>query len=122
MQALVMSCLACSTHTHVHGAHALCKTSLSYYLSGLTCTQADLNLGKITTPHFQVLDTQNANENIMDCNENLAWGKQEPLVHPYVFWCQTKDEKLVKNIHFTFFSCSNHNFYIIPNNIFSIEY
>ena len=55
--------------------------------------QADLNLAKITTSHFQVLNTQNANqympnmipiaylnENLTDCNENLAWGKQEPLV------------------------------------------
>ena len=28
------------------------------------------------------------NENFMDCNENLAWGKQEPLIHPYVFLIQ----------------------------------
>ena len=26
------------------------------------------------------------NENLPDCNENLAWGNQEPLVHSYVFW------------------------------------
>ena len=37
------------------------------------------------------------NENFMDCNENLAWGKQEPFVHPYVFWYKTKGEKVAKN-------------------------
>ena len=50
--------------------------------------QADLNLGKITASHFWVLNAQNANENMpnmipieylnenfMDCNENLVWGK-----------------------------------------------
>ena len=83
--------------------------------------QADSNIVKITAPHFQVLDTQNANENMpnmipiaylnenfMDCNENLAWGKQEPLIHPYMFTKQKvrKQQKL----HFTFFSCCNHNF------------
>ena len=45
----------------------------------------------------------------MDCNETLAWGKQEPLIHPYVFSYTTKGEK-VQKLHFTVFSCSNHNF------------
>ena len=35
------------------------------------------------------------NENFMDSNENLAWGKQEPLIHPYVSWYTTKGEKAV---------------------------
>ena len=35
------------------------------------------------------------NENLRYCNENLAWGKQEP--HPYVSWYSTKGEKAVKN-------------------------
>ena len=71
--------------------------------------QADPNLAKITTSHFWVLNTQSANvnmpnmipiayhnENFMDCNENLAWGKQEPLIHPYMFWYKTKGEKALK--------------------------
>ena len=33
------------------------------------------------------------NQNLRHCNENLAWGKQEPLIHPYVFWYSTKGEK-----------------------------
>ena len=51
--------------------------------------QANLNLGKITTSHFQVLNGNRnmpnmipiayLNENFTDCNENLAGGKQEPL-------------------------------------------
>ena len=32
------------------------------------------------------------NENLRYCNENLAWGKQEPLIHPYVFEYTTKGE------------------------------
>ena len=43
------------------------------------------------------------NENFSDYNENLAWGKQEPLIHSYMFWYQSKHEKLVKTsfyIHF----------------------
>ena len=51
-------------HAHVHGAHALCRTSMSKYLSGLVCTQAEPNLPKITASHFQVLNTQNANQNM----------------------------------------------------------
>ena len=35
-------------------------------------------------------------KNITDCNENLAWGKSEPLIHPYVFWYKTKGEKVAK--------------------------
>ena len=84
--------------------------------------QADSNLEKITTSHFQILNAQNANENMpnmipiaylnesfMDCNESLAWGKQEHLIHPYMFWYTTKGEKVAK-LHFTLFSCSSHNF------------
>ena len=75
-------------HVHVHGAHALCKNSVSKLLSGLACMQADTNLAKITTSYFWVLNTQNANDNMPNmiliaylnenftyCNENLAWGK-----------------------------------------------
>ena len=43
------------------------------------------------------------NENLRYCNENLAWGKQEPLIHPYVFWYTTKDEKEVKNSFYSIF-------------------
>ena len=71
--------------------------------------QADLNLRKLTTSHSNALNTQNANknmpnmfpiaylnENLRYCNKNLAWGKQEPLIHTYVFWYTTKGEKVVK--------------------------
>ena len=64
------------------------------------------NIKKLTASHFQVLINPNANENmpnmflIMDlneklryCNENLAWGKQEPPVHPYIFGTQQKVRK-----------------------------
>ena len=83
---------------------------------------ADSNLRILTATHFNALITQNANENMPDmfpivylnenliyCNENLAWGKQEPLVHPYVFWYSTRGKKVVKT-HFTLFSCRYHSF------------
>ena len=70
---------------------------------------ADLNLGKSTASHLYVLITQNANENMQNMfpisylnenlryyNENLAWGKQEPLICPYLFWHTTKGEKMMK--------------------------
>ena len=85
--------------THVHGTHAISKMGMSKYSNGLTGMQADLNLRKLTASHFNAKNTQNENENMPNmfpivylnenlryCNENLAWGKQEPLVHPYVFW------------------------------------
>ena len=87
---LVMSCWACASCAHVQGVHALSKNGMSKYPSCLAFTQANLNLGKITASHFQVLllNTQNANknmpnmfpivylnENLRYCNENLAWGK-----------------------------------------------
>ena len=85
---LVMPCWACASCVHVHGTCALSKNGVPKYPSCLAFIQADLNLGKIATSHFQVLSTQNANENMPDmfsiaylnenlrsCNENLAWGK-----------------------------------------------
>ena len=85
---LVTSHLACMMHIHMHGICALNKYVASEQSSGLACTQADLNLAKITATHFWVINTQNGNENIpnmipiaylnenfMDCNENLARGK-----------------------------------------------
>ena len=72
----------------IHGAHALNKNGASKYPSGLACMQADSNLEEITSSHFQLLNAQNANENMpnmipiayvnenmMDCNENVEWGK-----------------------------------------------
>ena len=119
---LVTSRWACALHVREHGVHAILKMGVSKYSNGLIGTPADSNLGKLTTSHFQVLITQNANENMPDmfpivylnenlryCNENLAWGKREALVHPYVFWYTTKGEKAVKT-HFTLFSCRYHNF------------
>ena len=77
----------------MYGTHALTEIDTSKYLSGLSCMHADLDLVKITTSHLQVLNIQNANghmpnmiliaylnENLTNCNENLAWSKQEPLV------------------------------------------
>ena len=82
---LGMSHLACLTHPCIHGTCALYKM---VHLSRLVCMQANLNLERITTSQFWVLNAQNAiknmpnmipiaylNENFMDCNENLAWGK-----------------------------------------------
>ena len=67
------------------------------------------NLEEITSSHLWVLNTQNANENmanmipmaylnenLMDCNEDWAWGKKEPLVRPYMFGYTTKGEKVPK--------------------------
>ena len=102
---LVMSCLACAMCTCMHGAFAPNKYGASKYLSSLACMQADLNLEKITASHSQVISTQNANknmpnmipiaylnENLMDCNENFAWGKSEALIHSYMFLYTTKGE------------------------------
>ena len=40
------------------------------------------------------------NESFMDCNENLAWGRCEPLIHPYsyLFWYKPKSEKAKKRL------------------------
>ena len=94
----------------MHGAHAIMKMGALKYSISLTGMQAESNLGELTTSHFSVLITQNANENMPNmfpivylnenlryCNENLALGKQEPLVHPYMFWYTTKGEKSAKN-------------------------
>ena len=100
---------------HVHCACGLNKYGTSKYPSGLTFMQAESNFGKISASHFQVLNTQNANananmipimylnENLMDCNVNLAWGKQEPLVNPNLFLYKTKGEKVVKTSFYILF-------------------
>ena len=49
---LVTSSQACQSCTHMHGAHALYIYGASKYPSGLACTQANLNLEKITDSHF----------------------------------------------------------------------
>ena len=54
---LVMSHLASTLHMCVYGTCAVYKDGASKYLSGLAFTQADLNLEKITTSYFQVLNT-----------------------------------------------------------------
>ena len=90
----------------MNGTHVLIKYGMPKCPSDLAFTQANSSLGKITASHFGVLNTQNANEympnmlpivylnkNLRYCNENLAWGKQEPPIHPYVFWYTTKGEK-----------------------------
>ena len=53
--------MACMSHTCMHGACAPIKYGMPKYPTGLACTQADSNLGKLTASHFQVLNTQNAN-------------------------------------------------------------
>ena len=91
------------------GTCAIIKMGAPKYLNSLTGTPADLNLRKLTASHFDVLITQNANENMPNmfpivylnenlryCNKNLAWGKQEPLIHPYTFWYTTKGENVAK--------------------------
>ena len=80
--------LGMHNHAHLHDTCALSKSGMSKYLSCLVCIQANPNLVKITASNFGVLNTQNANqnmpklipiaylnENFIDCNENLAWGK-----------------------------------------------
>ena len=84
---LVMSHLTCVLHVCMHGTCTLNKYGVPKYLSDLVSMQADSNLGKLTASHFGVLNTCNANKNIpnmipiaylnknlMNCNENLAWG------------------------------------------------
>ena len=79
------------------------------YLNGLTGTPANSNLMKLTASHFNALITQNANGNMPNMflivylnknlgyyNENFAWGKQEPLIRPYMLWYSTKCDKAVK--------------------------
>ena len=76
---LVSSHLVCTSHVHVHRTHALNKYGMSKYPSGLACMQADFNLGKLSTSYFQVLNTQNANDNMPNMfpiaylNENLMY-------------------------------------------------
>ena len=118
----VTSHLACAMHTCMHGPCPLCKTSASKYLSGLVCMQANTNLAKITTSHFWVLNTQNANRNMpnriliayhhknfTNCNENLAWVNKNPLFIPTCLGTKQKVRKWQK-LPSTFISCSNHNF------------
>ena len=94
----------------MHGRCAITKMGMSKYSNGLTGMPANSNLTKLTTTHFRALNAQNANENMPNMfpivylnenlryyNENLGWGKREPLIHSYVFWYITKGEKVVKN-------------------------
>ena len=93
----------------MHCACALGKMGMLKSSNSLTGMSGDSNLMKLTTSCFNVLITQNVNENmpnmflivylneiLRQCNENFLWGKQEPLVHPYVFWYTTKGEKAAK--------------------------
>ena len=76
---LVMSQWACMSHSHVHGARALIRMGASKYSIGLMGMPADSILRKLTASHFNVLITQNANENmpkmfpIVYLNENLRY-------------------------------------------------
>ena len=95
-------------HVCVHGAHAIIKMGTLKYSNGLTGMPASSNLRNLTTSRYIVLIPKNANEkmpnmflivylneNLRYCNENWGWGKQETLIHPYMFWYTTKDEKAV---------------------------
>ena len=48
--------MACVSHVHMHGVCAISKISMLKYLSSLAGMQADLNIGKLTTSHFQKLN------------------------------------------------------------------
>ena len=100
----------------MHDTCAIIKMGTSKYLNGLMDMPANLNVGKLTASHFNALITQNANENMPNMfpivylnenlryfNENLAWGKQEALIHPYMFWYSTKGEKAVKTSFYFIF-------------------
>ena len=64
---------------HMHGACAIIKMGMLKYSNELAGMQANLNLEKLTATHFQVLITQDANENmpnmypIVYLNENLRY-------------------------------------------------
>ena len=93
---MLILCLACMMHVHMHGTCALSNMGMSKYLSGLVCMQANLNLEKITASHFWVLNIQTAIENMPnmipiaylnktfnDCSENLWCGvNKNPLFIP----------------------------------------
>ena len=53
------------------------------------------------------------NENLTDCNENLAWGKRNPSFIPTCFGTKQNVRSWSK-LHFTFISCGNHTFEISP--------
>ena len=85
--------------TCMHGAHSIFKMGVIKYLNGLTGIPTNSNLRKLTASHYNALITQMQmrtcqnmflivylNENLRYCNENLPWSKQEPLIHPYMFW------------------------------------
>ena len=58
--------------------------------------QADPNLARITAYMPNMIPIAYLNDSFINCNENLAWGKAEPHVQPYMFWYKTEGEKLVK--------------------------
>ena len=61
---LVMSSWAYALGTHMHGTHAIIKMGGLKHSNGLTGMPADSNLRKLTASHFNVLITQNTNENM----------------------------------------------------------
>ena len=97
---------------HQEFAHMLQLDSAPKYPSGLACMQPNLNLGKLTASHFQVLNTQNENKNmsnmfpIVYLNENLRYCNEN---FPTCFGTQQKVRKWQK-LHFTLLSCRYHNF------------
>ena len=76
---LVMPHWACTLCAHMHGACAIIKMGMLKYLNELAGMLANSNLEKLTATHFQVLITQNGNENmpnmypIVYLNENLRY-------------------------------------------------
>ena len=68
--------------------------------------QAGPNLLKITVSgakypkcipeHVKHVPIAYLNKIFTNCNENLALGKQEPFIGPYMFWYQRRGEKVLK--------------------------
>ena len=76
---LVTSQWACASHKCMHGACAIIKMGVLNYLNGLTSMPANVNLRILAASHFNVIITQNANENmpnmfpIVYLNEHLRY-------------------------------------------------
>ena len=104
----------------MHDACALSNMGMSEYQSGLACMQADLNLGKISTSHFWVLNTQNATRTCQTwfpllISMRTSWiamriwhdVNENPLFVPTCFGTKERRES---SKNFILHSFSDHNF------------
>ena len=79
---LVTSRWACTSCMRMHGTCAIIKMGVSKYSNSLMGMPADSNLTKLTTSHYKVLITKNANENMPNMfplvylNENLRYSNE----------------------------------------------